>query len=419
MNRKMTSLTLTAFLFLVLVADIAHSQDVRNKWGFGLNVGGERLYGDRTDVSAGVGFEGLVTYRILDFAELAFALGYSQLKYTPVPPSVFKTTDIINADIKGNFEILSEGQFRPYLSLGIGMINSHVFNSGKGRTFDANFFGGGGFKFRFSRQWDWLIGADYRFTTTDRLDNIIDEGKSNDGFLNIRTGVTYHLSSGEGDVSFIVAGQRAPFYEVDSEQAPEESGGYYSTGADRETKDMEEYVRLKSRVDDLAQSVDSKEKEIANLQSQLNQKKQKVSYMKQRAARKSPASIRTSSSMSGFSDIYEEALTHFYNKQYSEAISLLQLLLDKYPNHSLVSNCQYWIGESYLAMGRFQESIDAFYKVLSFPRSLKKDDSLFQLGKAFLKIGAGEKARESFARLIREYPNSEFVEEAKTYLGKL
>ncbi|MFQ5822994.1 MAG: tetratricopeptide repeat protein [bacterium] len=418
MNRNLTSLCLAFFLFFF--ATVSFSQISKDKLGFGLNVGGQRLYGDRTSVGIGIGFEGLVTYRILEFADLGFALGYNQLKYK-MPSSVSNTTDIINVDLKGNFEILSKGPIRPYLSLGAGLLNFHVHNSGAGRFSDAAFFGGGGLKVQLSRQINWLIGADYRFITGDNLDNISlnNEGKSNDGFLNIRTGVIYSLHKNETGKSQVIAMEKVPFYEVENEAMPDEREPNNPLNVEQETKDMEEYVRLKSRVDEITEQIDSKEEEISKLRDKLNEQKKKVASLERTAAKEPSVSIRKSSSMSGFSEIYEEALTNFYNKQHMEAISLFQLLLQQYPKHSLASNCQYWIGECYLAMNRYQESIDAFYKVLSFERSFKKDDSLFLLGKAYLKIGAGDRARESFARLIREYPNSEFIQEAKNYLGKL
>ncbi|MFQ5770777.1 MAG: tol-pal system YbgF family protein, partial [bacterium] len=186
-----------------------------------------------------------------------------------------------------------------------------------------------------------------------------------------------------------------------------------------ETMNMEEYVKLKSRIDALSQGIDTKENEIERLQGSLSERKKLLTSLENKAAKQPMKNLAKTSSMSGFSEIYEEALANYYNKSYSEAISLFKVLLQQYPNHTLASNCQYWIGQSLFAMNRFQESIDAFYKVLSYERSLKKDESLFILGKAYLKIGSGERAKESFSRLIREYPNSEFVEDAKTYIGKL
>ena len=71
------------------------------------------------------------------------------------------------------------------------------------------------------------------------------------------------------------------------------------------------------------------------------------------------------------------------------------------------------------SVNKYGDAIDEFYKVLSYQRSLKKDDSIFLLGQAYLKIGEGERAKESFTRLIREYPGSEFVKGAQGYLRNL
>ena len=182
---------------------------------------------------------------------------------------------------------------------------------------------------------------------------------------------------------------------------------------------MEEYVKFKSRIDALSQDMDSKEKKIIQMQNALNERKRTLASMENRADKQPGRSLPKNSSMSGFSEIYEEALINYYNKNYKEAISLLRLLLQQYSSHSLASNCQYWIAQSMFSMNQYGDSIDEFYKVLSYQRSLKKDDSIFLLGQAYLKIGEGERAKESFTRLIREYPDSEFVQGAQSYLRNL
>lgn len=420
MNRNLTTIGIVASLFFY--ATISYSQEFRSRWGFGFNAGGQKIYGDRRNTDIGIGFEGLATYRITEFADLSFALGYSLLKYNFLNPitNTFKSnsTNLINIDVKGKFDVVSKGPFRPFLTLGLGLINFQVSNSNSGRFSDAAFFGGGGFKYQVSSQLDWLIGADYRFTTCDQLDDPTlrgKEGKSNDGYLNVRTGITYYLpQKGEG-IPEVIAMEKAPFYELEeTEPQPE-----YQIPPDKETKDMEEYIKLKSRIDELSEHIDSKENEISKLQSKLQDSKQKVTSLEKKVSKQPPVSIGTVTARSGFADIYEEALTHFYNKQYNEAISLFNLLLQQFPNHSLAGNCQYWIGKCDFYLGRYQNAIEAFYKVLSYNRSPKKDDALFVLGKTYLKTGAGERAKESFSRLVREYPNSEYVAEAKDYLSKL
>ncbi|MFQ5769948.1 MAG: outer membrane beta-barrel protein, partial [bacterium] len=192
MNREVRIWALIVSLFAFTAVSYSQvTQVATNKWSVGLNVGGQRLYGDRTSVGVGLGFEGFITNRLLKFADLSFALGYSQLKYkfTTIP----STTDLFNADLKGNFEVVSRGLLRPFVTVGLGVVNFHILNSGIGRFWDATLFGGGGFKINFNSRFDWIIAADYRFTTGDNFDNIINEGKSKDGYLNVRAGVAYKL----------------------------------------------------------------------------------------------------------------------------------------------------------------------------------------------------------------------------------
>ncbi len=405
-------------LILFISGGVLAQNDVR-KLGLGLNVGGQKLYGDLTNTNIGVGVEGLVSYRILPFADVAVALGFSQLRYN-VLPGVSNTTDVLNADIRGSFDILSRGFIRPYVTVGGGLINFKVENSGVGRFTNLAGFAGGGIKFRMNPSLDWYVGGDYHLTNTDRLDNpLTDQGKSNDGFFNVRAGVTYYLGAHESGEPNVLAEQGAPFEQIDDNPDQFTPSGNPMPKRNGETKDMEEYVRLKSRIDELTQNVDKQENDIASLQRSLEERKRRLASLENRAVTHPPANVPKSSSMSGFDEIYKEALTNFYTRHYDEAISLFDLLLKQYPNHALASNCQYWKARCFFSLGQYRQSIGELQKVLSYRRSPKKDDALFYLGRAYLKLGEGGQARDAFSNLIRTYPNSEYLEQAKSYLGKL
>jgi tol-pal system protein YbgF len=415
MSRHLTSLVITAIL--ISTASISYAQDFRSRWGFGLNTGGQKLFGDQRG-GIGAGIEGFTSYRVNKFANISLSVGYSQLKYFPIGFTRF--TNLINADLKGNFDLVSNTFVRPFLTFGLGILSFQHPSNNLGRFFDGAIIGGGGLKFKVHRLFDVQVSGDYRFVTGDQLDDPTlagKQGKANDGYLNVRAGVSYYLPKKGAETPQVIAMQKAPFYELGEEsQYGEEQKQDYGG---QETKDMEEYVKLKSRLDQLTNRIDSEENQIAKLRGSLQTKKQKASSLSKTVARQPSRPISTVSSRSGFADTYEEALTNFYNKNYNEAISLFSFLLQQYPNHSLASSCQYWIGESNFAMGRYDAAIDAFFKVLSYNRSPKKDDSLFFLGKTYLKTGSGERAKESFNRLIREYPNSEYIFDARDYLSKL
>ncbi|RMD94642.1 MAG: tol-pal system protein YbgF [Calditrichaeota bacterium] len=399
---------------LVLFATISYGQD-RSKWGFGLNAGTQRLYGDQKG-GFSAGFEGFASYRTLNFMDLVLSLGYSQIKF--FQPGFTRFANLVNADIKGNFEILSTGRLRPYLTFGLGALVFKHPSNGLGWFYDGLVLGGLGLKYRLNRKFDVLLSGDYRqLLTGDDLDNPSLGGKQgdfNDAFLNVRAGFSYHLPGKGKTTPEVIALEKAPLTEIENEPVTESKGT-----PEQPTQNMEQYVKLKSKIDELSEQIDSKESEISRLQKNVEEKKQQVSTMSKTVARQTPVSYAPRRSFSGFADKYEEALTFYYNKNYNQAINEFENLLQQYPNHSLASNCQYWIGECYYELGRFNDAIIALNKVLSYNRSPKKDDALYLLGMTYLKLGATDRARNAFQRLVDEYPGSELVYDAKEHLNSL
>ena len=365
--------------------------------GLGLDVGGQVLYGDQQNDGIGLGLEGLLSVRVLKFAEIAGALGYSQLRYDIL--GVTNTTNMINVDLRGNFELVSSGLVRPFVSLGVGVVSFEVGNSGAGRKLERMYFGGGGLKFQLNPKVNWFVNAGYHFTDGDNLDSplLTAQGTSNDGWLNLRTGISYSPNSRDDRESQVIAMQNLPFDQIDpNEVSSFDRQDDFQRTPQLGAKDMEEYVKLKSRVDALGQKLDSQDSEIIRLQGSLDSRKNRLVSLEKTAERSPTKPLRKNTSMSGFDEIYREALTNYYNKSYGESVSLFRMLLQQYPGHNLSGNCRYWIGSNLFLMDRYQESIEELKLVLSSEQSYKSDDTLFLLGRAYLKIGSGDSARESF-----------------------
>ncbi|MBN2366212.1 MAG: tetratricopeptide repeat protein, partial [Calditrichaeota bacterium] len=80
----------------------------------------------------------------------------------------------------------------------------------------------------------------------------------------------------------------------------------------------------------------------------------------------------------------------------------------------------YWIGESYYALGRYQEAIMAFERVSSqFPKSNKNDWAKFKLGQSYYQLGNQDRAKQEFQELLDLYPDSELVPRARNYLARI
>jgi tol-pal system protein YbgF len=178
---------------------------------------------------------------------------------------------------------------------------------------------------------------------------------------------------------------------------------------------QEEYARLKARVDELKQTLNSKESEIATLTSTLAESKDRVTQM-QNTMETPPPPASNDGDVRG---MYEQALNKYYAKRYMEAMQMFTDLANQFPNHPLVSNCHYWIGESQFQLGNYQEAVEALNRVLQFAQSPKKDDALLMLGKSYAQIKRPDEARKAFTRLLQEYPNSEYASKASALLNRM
>ena len=198
------------------------------------------------------------------------------------------------------------------------------------------------------------------------------------------------------------------------------------TGTSTEDKRV---ARLQADVESLRKDLKKKDMEIADLKTQLmlaqeSAKKQPATqtqsaagYYQQPATPSSQPSTQPVSS-SDYGYRYQEALDTYHQHEYQQALNQFEQLLASDMNNDLSDNAQYWIGECYYAMGRYQEAIMAFEKVFTFRYSNKNDYAQFKIGQSYFKLGDKERANQEFQQLIDTYPDSELVPRARDYLAK-
>jgi tol-pal system protein YbgF len=391
------------------------------RWGFGAGPSLNSLYSDLKNTDVGIGASGYLTRRFNSHFGLTGLVSYSKLPFTksivtnPVTNQITAvkfTTNALRGDLLFDYE-LSSGGFRPYIGLGLGGVNYKFTSKRKGNTFKSkksytNFdFGPSlGFRVMFGSRFALDVGGGFRLTTGDSLDATT-ANKAKDGIITGMLGLTIF---GGGRGTDILA-EQAPAEESDLSTFQQRIDQMESS-SQQPPQDMQEYVRLKSKMDEMNQQIVQKEDEINTLRSELSSKEQSVNTMQTQLA---SAPVNSAS----FSRGYEEALSKFYGKRYAEATDQFNGLVAQFPDHPRVSNCVYWIGEAHFGAGNYQEAIVAFNRVLSYPRSLKKDDALLMLGRSYLQVNQKTEAREAFNRLLAEYPSSEFASKAQEWLNRM
>jgi len=426
-------LLFTTFCLFTMAAAADEKAAKQSNIGVGFNVGFQKPYCDVLHTGAGLAGEFMARFFLGKYVDLSFGLGYGTLN-DGFSYNTFQT-DLVTGDVKANVHLSKPGRINPYLSLGAGVVNfGYTRNKpwaigtsdleGE-RFFDGSFIYGGGMEIMTSPQTAINLLADYRFSTGDALDGA-EVGKSKDGYLNTRIGFTYYLgkrpTKSQPSQDELLALQHAEY----GAGGGGEQGGSENKLSRFEAKldnleasdtelSMEQYVRLKSRVDELTGMVEGKDKELDELRSTLDNKNQRIVDLENAVKRTTAAPA----GQGNFADTYEEALRQFYSRDYSTAITLFKDLLNRYPSNKLASNCYYWIGESYFGLKEYESAASAFQSVFNYDNSPKKDDATIMLGRAYYNLNEHDKAKSYFQALLDDYPDSEYVSKARQWLGRL
>jgi tol-pal system protein YbgF len=363
------------------------------------------LYGDSLTSKLGIGGEGHLGYRLTGRLGATLVGGYASLPYTL--GGVSTQTNIFYGHLLLDFELLNKGRFHPYLLAGAGTYNYRTPNGR--RMIEPSGIGGFGVRWLLGPKIALDVNSTYHYASSDRLDAILRSG--NDRYFSGRIGFSFFTGSSK---------DKPPKEELFSEQemeTPVMESAPVETKA--ETSDSaaikrEEYARLKSKIDELKQTLNSKESEISTLTSTLAEKKEQTAQMQNVLETQQPPV----SNNGGVSGMYQQALNKFYMKRYLEAVQMFTDLAGQFPNHSLTGNFYYWIGEAHFQLGNYQDAVTALNRVFQYPQSPKQDDALLMLGKCYAQINLPEEARKVLTRLIEEFPSSEYVNKAEALLAR-
>lgn len=441
---RWTRLNIILTAAIALSAGLADAQTLPKGFLFGLSGGTQKLVTYNKRSGFGLGVEGLLGQRfssrfggnlVLGFATVPF--NFPGFTPTGTRQSVAVESSLLYAQLLLDYEIINSGKLHPYIMIGAGGMNYKGFRPAiqratNKRINDGSAIAGLGLRYLVSPTVALNLNGAFHYTTSQNLDT---QPGGPDNYASMRFGITKFLgrsavespfdetfsdmsvfeeSSGEASASEETRGGDLQSLLADLDDA--DDGGMDNAQRD----DMEEYIRLKSQVEEINQEIDSKESEISSLRTALvSQKEQAVSMEKNLQKMPKRTAATPAAPSSSFSRAYEDALNSFYLKRYAEASEKFSTLLDQFPNHSLASNCYYWRGEAEYQLGNPQAAIADFKRVLEYAKSLKRDDALLMLGQCYAKLNRRQDAREAFDRLIQEFPSSEFVAKAEELRDKI
>jgi tol-pal system protein YbgF len=113
--------------------------------------------------------------------------------------------------------------------------------------------------------------------------------------------------------------------------------------------------------------------------------------------------------------LFARAMSQFRNGELGQAILDFEDFLNKHPGHALAGSAQFWIGEAYFAARDFQHAAAEYRKAVDLaPKGEKTPEAMFKLGLAYLSLKRPDRARDIWTELIRDFPQSEAAQRART-----
>ena len=407
----------TIYITLMLAASI---------WGWpnlhaqGLNISrpdgiGFLLVGTRQDASQihssglGLGAEMFLNYSVNPRLSLSFGAGFLTATDDILRMENQKTIFFPSLEMRVRYNIIQDAQFQPFLYSGFQYYSTALRTSlGQqvgGQSHQGNILAGLGFEYTFpSESHSFYIGGDFRYACFSRAD-------PKQQYWVVKAGLCFKLGH-EMFASTRSEESQIPddlFADVTTNINTEERG-QNSDGEDR----LSDYVEMIMRMDRLESNIQRNLQNIREISDRIDLNMDRLDNLSSNHSVESGVTKNVPS----FMDTYKRGLETYKRGDYQQAKIIFEGLQERYPEHDLASNCYYWIGESYHALGQYHDAILVLNKVFEYDNSYKYDDALLMKGQCYLRLGQMELAFDSFRELLDRYPDSEYVTRARNFLGK-
>lgn len=119
-------------------------------------------------------------------------------------------------------------------------------------------------------------------------------------------------------------------------------------------------------------------------------------------------------------DAYQQALDALKARDYPRAESTLREFPQRYPQSTLLDNAKYWLGETLYVQRKYDESLQAFQRVVrEHPDSGKVPDSLLKAGYSEYELKKFREARDFLNRVVRQFPDAPAATSARERLARM
>ncbi len=105
---------------------------------------------------------------------------------------------------------------------------------------------------------------------------------------------------------------------------------------------------------------------------------------------------------------YDRAYSYIKARDFDSAEQAFSAFIKTYPNNKLVSNAQYWYGETFYVRGDYEKAARVFAEgYQKYPKGQKAASNLLKLGMSLVGMGKPDDACIAFKQLKKDYSKSD------------
>ncbi len=105
-------------------------------------------------------------------------------------------------------------------------------------------------------------------------------------------------------------------------------------------------------------------------------------------------------------ELYKAGYAYILDGDYNLAEEVFSTFVDTYPDDPLIADARFWLGESQLAQGRFEDAADTFIMTRSLhPDASKAPETLYKIGTIMAALGNREIACVTFEDALTNHTN--------------
>ena len=130
-------------------------------------------------------------------------------------------------------------------------------------------------------------------------------------------------------------------------------------------------------------------------------------------------SAAATASTFNISDVYQEANSYYFKKDYINAVKFFRKVINDYPASSYTDMSLFGLGSCFFELENYRDAVTVYSQLVEeLPNSNYADDALFRIGECYERMTDYRNANTYYSKLLNQYPNSLLNAQARDKVNK-